>query len=444
MSKVHVIHVGNMCNKGTQALFKSDIQIINSITSDVSLSVSTTDAEGVRRLGLPLQAILPPMVDIPYERADGFAKRFAIERDDPRYVAITFAALILMFLQVLLTLFSVVEAQLGLKPSYRNAVIEHFKECDVVISHSDESFKETASLLPLNFAWVVMWWSMLLSRTCEVLVAKSFRKPMILFPNSVGPFRTIVGRSLGRFSLNRFDYLLIRDPMSYDIARKMKIRSAKMLTYDTALLFSTEKKEARRGFAGPVVGISPGVYRSSISSRELDNYVVAHSRALDKGIERYGFSVVFLPHYISGFSLDDLEICRLIREKMANQKATSIIETESVDEFKNLLDQMDMVISSKMHPAVLAASGYVPIICIAYDHKQTSFFNRLHMEDCLIEIRSLSYHSLYDRIEYVWRNKERIAGLLRNTIPCWQKSLRATIGHALACYVDTRRDGIDR
>jgi len=237
---------------------------------------------------------------------------------------------------------------------------------------------------------------------------------------------------------------LIRDPISYEIVQEMKVHSPKTLTYDTALLFSTERKEARSDFARPVIGISPGVYKSSISSKELDNYIVAHSRALDKGIEQYGFSVVFLPHYISGFSLDDLEICKLIREKMANQKMTRIIKTESVDEFKNLLDQMDMVISSKMHPAVLAASGYVPIICIAYDHKQTSFFKRLHMEDCLIEIRSLSYHTLYDRIEDVWRNKERISGLLRSTIPCWQKSLKATIRQALACYVDTRHDGIDR
>jgi colanic acid/amylovoran biosynthesis protein len=285
---------------------------------------------------------------------------------------------------------------------------------------------------------------MLLSRTCEILVAKSFRKPMILFPNSVGPFRTIVGRSLGRFSLNRFDYLLIRDPISYEIAKKMKIRSPKTLTYDTALLFSAERREARGDFARPVIGISPGVYKSSISSKELDNYIVAHSRALDRGIEQYGFSVVFLPHYISGFSLDDLEICKLIRKKMANQKMTRIVETESVDEFKNLLDQMDMVISSKMHPAVLAASGYVPIICIAYDHKQTSFFRRLHMEDCLVELRSLSYHTLYDRIEDVWRNKERISRLLRHTIPCWQKSLKATITQALARYVDTGYDEIDR
>jgi polysaccharide pyruvyl transferase WcaK-like protein len=437
-SKVHVIHVGNMNNKGTQALFKSDVQIINSTAGDVSISVSTTDAAGVRRLGLPSQTILPPFVDIPYETADILAKRLAIERHDFAYKILTFAALILMLLQIPLALFSIIEVQLGLKPIYRGGVIEHIKNCDVVVSHSDESFKETASLLPLNLAWLITWWSMLLSRTCEVLAAKSFRKPMILFPNSVGPFRTAIGRSLGHLSLDGFDILLIRDPVSYEIVRRMKVRSPEKLTYDTALLFSTKTQGNRTNFKRPVIGVSPGVYSNSISSKEVNDYILAHARALDKSIGTYGFSIVFLPHYISGFSLDDLEICKLIRGKMTNQKMTQIIETKSVDDFKNLLDQMDMVISSKMHPAVLAASGYVPTICVAYDHKQTSFFERLKMADCLIEIHSLSHNNLYDKIESVWKNRERISELLRKSIPRCQENLRATIRDALACFIETQ------
>ena len=49
--KIHMIHVGNMKNKGTQALFSADVKTINELVDgDVSISVTTTDVEGVESL----------------------------------------------------------------------------------------------------------------------------------------------------------------------------------------------------------------------------------------------------------------------------------------------------------------------------------------------------------------------------------------------------------
>jgi colanic acid/amylovoran biosynthesis protein len=429
-----------MNNKGTQALFKSDVQVVKELVKDASITVSTTDIDGVKRLGLPLKAILSPMVDIPYERADSMAKRLRVGRRSLRYKGLTVAMLIYMFIQIPLTLLSLMQAKIGLKTLYRNEVVDCVKNCDLVISHSDESFKETASLLPLNFTWAVTWWSMLLSRTCEILVARSFGKPVVMFPNSVGPFRTFVGRWLGRLSLNRCNCLLIRDPISYEITEKLGIYSPMILTYDTALLFAATHKTASHEFSKPVVGVSPGMYSNSLSPNELNNYILAHSSAIDRSIEEHGLSVAFLPHYVSGFRLDDMEISKMILEKMRHKDAATIIETNDVDEFKSILDQMDMIITSKMHPAVLGASGYVPILCIAYDHKQTGFFARLNMKDCTIGIRALSSQIMFEKINHVWNNRDRISESLRNTIPLWQERVKAAIRQAMTPYVKTEKE----
>ena len=281
---------------------------------------------------------------------------------------------------------------------------------------------------------------MLLSRTWEILVAKSFHKPIVMFPNSVGPFRTFVGRWLGRLSLDGCSRVLIRDAISYEITEKLGVTSPRILTYDTALLLTSKTDTDIPRFRKPVVGVCPGMYSNSLSSNELSNYVLAHSRALDKSIEEYGLSVIFLPHYVSGFRLDDLEICRMIRENMKHKNRAQIVEARNVDEFKSLLDQMDMIISSKMHPAVLGASGFVPIVCIVYDHKQTGFFARLKMAECTIEIRSLSYENMLKKIEYVWNNRSRLSGSLQNTIPLWQEHVRASIRQAMTQYVKTKQD----
>ncbi|MGD6809021.1 MAG: polysaccharide pyruvyl transferase family protein [Candidatus Bathyarchaeia archaeon] len=436
--KVHFIHVGNMNNKGTQALFASDVSIIKEVDRDADVSVSTTDIEGVNKMKLPLNRVLSPMVDLPYDRADQTAKTLGFNRNGVFYKLLTISLIALMPIQTILSLFSVIACKLGLKPLYRGEVIKKVQAADVVISHSDESFKETASSLPLNPVWAVTWWSMLFSRTLEVMVARAFHKPVILFPNSVGPFRTFLGRSMAKLSLNSCDYLLIRDPISYDIVKTMGIRTSKILTYDTALLFN-QQANIPSSINLPselVIGVSAGVYSNSMSKYDVQNYISAHAKALDAAIEKHGFTVAFLPHYISGFSGDDLEISKKITQQMRHKEKTKIIITENAPEFKTLLNRMSMVISSKMHPAILAVSSFIPVLSIVYDHKQTGFFQRLDMTHCTLDISMVSAERLADKIESTWNKQAQITATLAEQIPIWQKNVRQVMKRVVLRYVN--------
>lgn len=434
--RIHLIHVGNMNNKGTQALIGSDIRVLRDLVADPSISVSTADVAGVGQLHPDLEAVLPPTVDIPYEVADRTAKTWGFGRTDYQYKLLALAALVYLPLQMVFSLCSVALTKLGVTPPYRARVFERLFACDLVVSHSDESFKETASLLPLNPFWVLTWWSMLIARTWEILVARAFKKPVVLFPNSIGPFRTLFGRSLAKLALGNCYALLIRDATSYGIARELALgsRASLLLTYDTALLYTSDATQHNQAFeAGgkPTLGVAPGVYSYSITREQVRNYVAAHAAALDDAIEQLGVHVVFLPHYISGFQHDDLAICHAIIGQMKHGPAVELIEVATVSAFKRLLDQMDVVVSSKMHPAVLAVSGHVPTVCIAYDHKQTSFFERLDMADCLLDIRAVSRRTLTAKIAYVWTDRARLAAGLAERIPTWQAHIKESIRRAL-------------
>jgi len=433
---VHFIHVGNMNNKGTQALFDSDVNIVCGLSdADVSATVSTPDIEGIRKLNLPLDKILPPMVDIPYDKADQMINSVNGARTDLRYKWYFFAVLLFMFVQISLALFSVLLFKLGLKPIYRGDVVRCVADCDLVISHSDENFKETASLLPLNPIWVVTWWSMLLSRTFEIVVAKSLGKPVVLFPNSIGPFRTWFGRFLARLSLSNCDRLLIRESISYDIVKNLKISIPSVLTYDTALLYAP-RSEVDVPVSGNVrIGVCPGIYSRSLSKKESENYVDAHAKALDKAISDFGCSVVFIPHYISGFPNDDLDVSKMIYEKMENKDEAEIVVVDGVNDFKNYLNNMDIVISSKMHPAILAATGFVPVLCVVYDHKQSSFFERLNMVECTLGIREVSNENLWSRIDYVFSHRKDLKKSLETIIPIWQKNVQDAIQNTVKQYI---------
>jgi colanic acid/amylovoran biosynthesis protein len=426
-----------MANKGTQALISSDVSIIRSIAGDDAvISVSTTDTAGVKKLGLPLAAILPATVDIPYERADSFAKRFGYTRNSFSYKFFALCSLFLMLVQMSLSLVSIVFVKAGLKAFYRPKLLAAVKDCDVVVSCSDENFKESASMLPLNVYWVVSWWSMLIVRVWEIFVAKSFRKPIVMFPNSMGPFRTAIGRLLSRMALNNCVSVLIREPISYGVVESLMISSRKILTSDTALTLDSEGINSKfvKDSKGSI-GVSPGLYAHSLAKKRVQQYILDHAKALDRAIEKHGFSVVFLPHYISGFQFDDLDMCKLIIGKMEHSDKARIIEPKDLGEFRSIVSQMDLIVSSKMHPAVLAASVHVPIVFVAYDHKQTGFAASLSLSDCLISLNEVTCARLLSKIDHVWNSKAEIKALLKARVPELQKNVRKSIESAMAPFI---------
>jgi len=439
--RVHIIHVGSMANKGTRALLKSDVYVLRSVIgSDVVISVSTTDICGVRRLNLPLAKVLPPVVDIPYERSDFFAKKFRIRRDSLTYKVIAAGFLLLMFVEAFLSVFSTVLEKIGLSGFYRKEVLKSLKEADIVISYSDENFKEAASYLPLNVYWVAAWWSMLFSRTWDVLCAKFFGKHVVMFPNSVGPFRTWFGRLMARSVLNMMDFILIREPISYNIVNALGVKPPKILTSDTTILLEGNSGEALfKGVPGPILGVSPGFYAQTLSKEDIKRYIICHARALDLAIEKFGFTVAFLPLYISGFPYDDLEVSKLIMEKMENKRHTFLYEAKSIECFKSALDHANLVVSSKMHPAVLAVSDGVPAICIAYDQKQVGFFQLLGLDECVLLIRDFSGEALFQKINNVWARREEIRKMLSEKVPLLRKNVLETVTLALTPLLEVKQ-----
>ncbi|MEM2506185.1 MAG: polysaccharide pyruvyl transferase family protein, partial [Nitrososphaeria archaeon] len=418
-----------------------DVYVLRSVVgSDVVISVSTTDVRGVKSLNLPLARVLPPIIDIPYERSDFFAKKFGVHRNSFTYKVIAVGCLLLMFVQAFLSVFSATFEKAGLKGFYRRNTLKSLKEADIVVSYSDENFKEAATHLPLNIYWIAAWWSMLFSRTWDVLCAKFFGKRVIMFPNSVGPFRTWFGRSLARLVLNKMDFLLIREPISYEVVEALGVKSPKILTSDTTILLEGSDKDALfESFTSPILGVSPGFYAQALSRKEIDRYILSHAKALDLAIEKFGFIVAFLPHYVSGFSYDDLEVSRLIVERMENKDHTFIHEAKSVERFKSALDRVDLVISSKMHPAVLAVSGGVPSIYIAYDQKQTGFFRLLGLDECVLLIRDFTDEALLQKISSVWGRREEIRRMLMEKVPLLRKKVLEAATLALKPMAEANR-----
>jgi polysaccharide pyruvyl transferase WcaK-like protein len=236
------------------------------------------------------------------------------------------------------------------------------------------------------------------------------------------------------------EYVLVREPVSYEVVNSLGVKCGKILTADTTVLFKgNENNVAFESFQRPLLGVSPGFYAQSLSKNDIKRYVVGHAKALDLAVEKFGFYIIFLPHYVSGFSHDDLEVSKSIMKLMRNKDKTTIYEAPTVEDFKSALNSMDLVISSKMHPAVFAISGFVPTICIAYDQKQTGFFQLLGLDGCIILIKDFSAEKLFEKISEVWSRREEIRGLLEEKVPVLKENVEDAVTLALKPFITAKK-----
>jgi len=436
---IHFIHVGHMANKGTQGLFISDVNIIKElIGKNVSISVSTTDIEGVDNLNLPLDEIHSSILDVPYEKADELGGKIGFTRNDVKYKFVTVYYFIALIFQSFLSIISAIMIKVGFKGIYRNELLNRIKKSDLIISGSDEIYKETASLLSFNIIWMITWWSLLFTKAWDVLIAKFFGRNIIMFPNSVGPFRTIVGKSLIKTSLNNYDYIFVRENISFGIVESLKLKCKSILTSDSAILLPL-KENCLYDIVKNSIGVCPGVYAGGIPDKKLNIYINAHAEALDDAIERYDVTVYFLPHYIRGFEFDDLDTCNKIMSTMKNKSKAKLIIIDNVADFKCVLNKMEVVISSKMHPAVFSTSEGTPTVCIAYDHKQIGFFDVIGMPDCLISIQDVNYARLWNNLVHVYENRAIIRDKLNNIMVNMKIDQKNAIGAVLSNYVNDQK-----
>jgi polysaccharide pyruvyl transferase WcaK-like protein len=434
--RIHFIHVGNMRNKGVQALLRSDVQaILHLLKTGVRFSVSTCDVPGTKRYFPDIEHVLSPLVDIPYEKADSYARLRGLKRKDVRYRIALAVYFSVMPVQILLSIMSAVFIKIRLNPFYRAELLRQMKDSDLVVSYSDENFKDSLFLLPSNFYWYLTWWSMLLSRTWDVLVASYLGRRVVMFPNSVGPFNTHVGRLLSRLALRRCSCILVRDSISYEMVNKLGRTCPVISTSDTSLLYD-ELRVREPVSHGRLIGVVPGFYSDVLSADRVTQYLAAHAEALDFVLDKYGFDAVFLSNYVSGFANDDLDVCRRIISRMKNKDRVKVVNVDTFEEFKKILGRCSLVVSSRMHSSVAAVLEEVPTVCIAYDQKQIGFFQQLELTECLVSMSELSTEGLLKKIIEVHDNTEELVRKMAYKIPLLQQNVRQAIETTLRANLE--------
>ena len=124
------------------------------------------------------------------------------------------------------------------------------------------------------------------------------------------------------------------------------------------------------------------------------------ARFLDRLVEEYNSTIVFIPHSIEPYRhRDDRIVAKDISNTMLNKHKTRVITSEyTPEELKGLIGQLDLLISCRVHAAINALSMGVPscVITRSWDKRAYSIIGKmLKQEKWIYNVENLNADELF-------------------------------------------------
>ena len=197
--------------------------------------------------------------------------------------------------------------------------------------------------------------------------------PLILGPQTFGPFKSDEGRALAERVFGRVALAVARDGLSAQCFEEVCGKAASVST-DLAfgLPFDAEALKLPHTDAPRVALNASGL----LYDDALENTVKAFELRVDyrafvhrviEGLLDNGYEVHLVPHVGA-----DMAVNRVLSERYPGVIAHALTDTP-VD-VKNLICQMDLLIGSRMHATIAALSSGTAVVPVAYSRKFEGLF----------------------------------------------------------------------
>jgi colanic acid/amylovoran biosynthesis protein len=276
-----------------------------------------------------------------------------------------------------------------------NGIITAYQTADVVISKGGSFFREPEyrrNWLPVG----------ILSHLHQLLIAKNFKKKIILSAQSFGPINNPVTRLILRHYFKKFNLITVRDSDSAFFLEKALGLTDVAVVGDSAFLLSSSednknknrlKQKTRR------VGLT---VRSWGHQDQYRNYCQSIADLIDRYASQQ-FEFIFMPQVVGPRPYeDDRLVAREIVDLLKPETRGCVTVMDEELDPKALIDlyrQTDFFIATRLHSAIFALINNRPLIAIGYEPKTKGVLGDLGLGQCVIDIRLISKNKIIEKFE---------------------------------------------
>ena len=241
------------------------------------------------------------------------------------------------------------------------------------------------------------------------LIALKHKVPLVLSPQTIGPFESSLAKIIGRLILNKSKKVFARDSTSYDYARSLLSARANVeleQTSDLAFLLPYQRQETLIGPQTKIgINVSGLLYNGGYSSKNQfllkDRYQTLIEAIITSLVESPHHSVTLVPHVITDrYPVeDDYRVCRYLAQKFNIYLSPKF---GSPSEAKSYISNFDFFLGARMHSTIGAVSSGVATIPLSYSRKFSGLFSAIgypYLIDLRVSNTAQSIHYIRDHIE---------------------------------------------
>jgi polysaccharide pyruvyl transferase WcaK-like protein len=222
-------------------------------------------------------------------------------------------------------------------------------------------------------------------------------------PQTIGPFNTFFGKTLGKYILRRLERVYLRDGHGAALLKEID------KPFDIALDVSVhmEPKKIDYEIKENSIGINVNgllfymAYGTAV--RGFEEYRNILHRLLDE-LAGGRYDVILVPHTYNvdrPNREDDLLAIRQLCKERRDKTVKYIDRDYDAQALKYIIGQTYFFVGSRLHSCLASLSQLNPTVGLAYSHKFAGTFKMFGQEDCAVDIRGVSRPQIGDIVAKV-------------------------------------------
>ena len=283
--------------------------------------------------------------------------------------------------------------------SSKRAVLKAFSDTDIVVSISGEMLSDYS-------------WKRLPLFLYEYWLGNAMGKIVAIYPQSIGPLNKKFTQLIVRCVLRKCDLVFPRDKISLISINNLNIPSNKVhLVPDVAVnqpYISANESKIMLNKEGidlsihPLVGITISKFKESDYRRyfsvikELCHFIVSDLR---------GAIVFFSPNMPHKEEVSDLSLAQSLYNELSCKDNIKLLSNlYSPCEFKGMLGELDLFISSRMHVSILATMKGTPTITINSQPKLKGYMQMICQEKWACDVKDFTIERAKQMVREILAN----------------------------------------
>lgn len=239
----------------------------------------------------------------------------------------------------------------------------------------------------------------------QALMAYRYKKPVIMYGQSVGKARGIFRRLIIKSLFKRAGLIVVRDEKSKSNLRELSIDNEIYVLPDLAFRISTPHKPTATRKKQIIVALRQMDDLSLLFKKNISIF-------LDWLIDKHGYEIKFID--FQGGEQEDYLLHKEIISLIRNQsKIYHLKHDHSIEKILEEFALSDFVLGMRLHSIISAIKTQTPFIALNYAPKIKNFLEYIKLSDHLFDIDQFEVEDLIKKFNEIHKNREKVSQKMR-------------------------------